>query len=104
MNVAPVIGDVVNPTLRRRRERRYRARGFPEELYLLPTGVDTAGPPTFSTMRSIYASGGRIDMEVAGGKEADHRAGHSIGISDDELDNIWDRSTGATRAAREGPA
>jgi signal transduction histidine kinase len=96
MNVAPLIDDVVDLYGYVAEEKGVSVHaGFPDELYL--TGDR-------SRLRQVLANlldnaikytptGGRIDIEASRGeREVEITVKDTgIGISEDELDNIWDR-------------
>jgi signal transduction histidine kinase len=96
MNVAPVIGDVVDLYGYVAEEKGVTVHaGFPEELYLTAdrSRVRQVLANLLDNAIKYTPSGGRIDIE-ASRREKEVMItvqDTGIGISDDELDNIWDR-------------
>ncbi|HSC33765.1 MAG TPA: HAMP domain-containing sensor histidine kinase [Thermodesulfobacteriota bacterium] len=96
MNVAPVIGDVVDLYGYVAEEKGVSVHaGFPEELYLTAdrSRIRQVLANLLDNAIKYTPSGGRIDIEASRGeKEVEITVKDTgIGISDDELDNIWDR-------------
>jgi signal transduction histidine kinase len=96
MNVAPVIGDVVDLYGYVAEEKGVTVHaGFPEELYLIAdrSRIRQVLANLLDNAIKYTPSGGRIDIE-ASRREKEVMItvqDTGIGISDDELDNIWDR-------------
>ncbi len=96
MNVAPVIGDVVDLYGYVAEEKGVSVHaGFPEELYLRAdrSRIRQVLANLLDNAIKYTPSGGRIDIEASRReKEVEITVKDTgIGISDDELDNIWDR-------------
>jgi len=96
MNVAPVIGDVVDLYGYVAEEKGVTVHaGFPEELYLTAdrSRIRQVLANLLDNAIKYTPSGGRIDIEASRGeKEVEITVKDTgVGISDDELDNIWDR-------------
>lgn len=96
MNVAPVIGDVVDLYGYVAEEKGVTVHaGFPDELYLTAdrSRIRQVLANLLDNAIKYTPSGGRIDIEASRGeKEVEITVKDTgIGISDDELDNIWDR-------------
>lgn len=96
MNVAPVIGDVVDLYGYVAEEKGVSVHaGFPDELYLTAdrSRIRQVLANLLDNAIKYTPSGGRIDIEASRGeKEVEITVKDTgIGISDDELDNIWDR-------------
>ncbi len=96
MNVAPVIGDVVDLYGYVAEEKGISVEaGFPEELYLTAdrSRIRQVLANLLDNAIKYTPSGGRINIE-ASRRDNEVRItvqDTGIGISDDELDNIWDR-------------
>ena len=96
MNVAPVIGDVVDLYGYVAEEKGVTVHaGFPEELYLIAdrSRIRQVLANLLDNAIKYTPSGGRINIE-ASRREKEVMItvqDTGIGISDDELDNIWDR-------------
>ena len=96
MNVAPVIGDVVDLYGYVAEEKGVTVHaGFPEELYLTAdrSRIRQVLANLLDNAIKYTPSGGSINIE-ASRREKEVRItvqDTGIGISDDELDNIWDR-------------
>jgi len=96
MNVAPLIGDVVDLYGYVAEEKGVSVHaGFPDELYLTAdrSRIRQVLANLLDNAIKYTPSGGRIDIEASRGeKEVEITVKDTgIGISDDELDNIWDR-------------
>jgi signal transduction histidine kinase len=96
MNVAPVIGDVVDLYGYVAEEKGVTVHaGFPEELYLTAdrSRIRQVLANLLDNAIKYTPSGGRIDIEASRGeREVEITVKDTgIGISEDELDNIWDR-------------
>ena len=96
INVAPVIDDVVDLYGYVAEEKGVSVHaGFPEELYLTAdrSRIRQVLANLLDNAIKYTPSGGRIDIEASrGDKEVEITIKDTgIGISEDELDNIWDR-------------
>lgn len=96
MNVAPVIDDVVDLYGYVAEEKGVSVHaGFPEELYLTAdrSRIRQVLANLLDNAIKYTPSGGRIDIEASrGDKEVEITVKDTgVGISEDELDNIWDR-------------
>ena len=96
INVAPVINDVVDLYGYVAEEKGVSVHaGFPEELYLTAdrSRIRQVLANLLDNAIKYTPSGGRIDIEASrGAKEVEITIKDTgIGISEDELDNIWDR-------------
>ncbi len=96
MNVAPVIGDVVDLYGYVAEEKGVSVHaGFPEELYLTAdrSRIRQVLANLLDNAIKYTPSGGRIDIGASlGENEVEITVKDTgVGISDDELDNIWDR-------------
>ena len=96
INVAPVIDDVVDLYGYVAEEKGVSVHaGFPEELYLTAdrSRIRQVLANLLDNAIKYTPSGGRIDIEASrGDKEVEITVKDTgIGISEDELDNIWDR-------------
>lgn len=96
INVAPVIDDVVDLYGYVAEEKGVSVHaGFPQELYLTAdrSRIRQVLANLLDNAIKYTPSGGRIDIEASrGDKEVEITIKDTgIGISEDELDNIWDR-------------
>ena len=96
MNVAPVIGDVVDLYGYVAEEKGVSVHaGFPEELYLRAdrSRIRQVLANLLDNAIKYTPSGGSIDIQASRGeKEVEITVKDTgVGITDDELDNIWDR-------------
>ncbi|MCI0482220.1 MAG: HAMP domain-containing histidine kinase [Candidatus Dadabacteria bacterium] len=96
MNVAPVIGDVVDLYGYVAEEKGVSVHaGFPDELYLTAdrSRIRQVLANLLDNAIKYTPSGGRIDIEASRReKEVEITVKDTgVGISEDELDNIWDR-------------
>lgn len=96
MNVAPLIDDVVDLYGYVAEEKGVSVHaGFPEELYLTAdrSRIRQVLANLLDNAIKYTPTGGRIDIEASRGeKEVEITVKDTgVGISEDELDNIWDR-------------
>lgn len=96
MNVAPLIDDVVDLYGYVAEEKGVSVHaGFPEELYLTAdrSRIRQVLANLLDNAIKYTPAGGRIDIEASRGeKEVEITVKDTgVGISEDELDNIWDR-------------